>query len=56
MIVTLILSQHSYAIGFAYHFSRINISPTFDKDLSNSSGELERTRTCYGQIGGCINR
>ena len=56
MIVTLTLSLHSYAIGFAYHFSRINISPKFDKDLSNSSGELERTRTCYGQMGGCINR
>ena len=52
MIVTLTLSLHSYAIDFAYHFSRINISPKFDKDLSISSGKLERTRTCYGQIGG----
>ena len=52
MIVTLTLSLHSYAIGLAYHFSRINISPKFDKDLSIRSGELERTRTCYGQVGG----
>ena len=52
MIMTLTLSLHSYAIGFAYHISRINISPKFDKDLSNISGELERTRTCYGQMGG----
>ena len=52
MIVTLTLSMHSYAIRFAYHFSRINISPKFDKDLSNSSGELERTMACYGQMGG----
>ena len=50
MIVTLALSLHSYAIGFAYHYSRINISPKFDKALSNSSGELERTKTCYGQM------
>ena len=56
MIVTLTLSLHSYAIGFAYHFSRINISPKFDKDLSNSSGELEGTRTCNGQMGGLIYR
>ena len=33
MIVTLTLSLHRYAIGFAYHFSRINISPKFDKDF-----------------------
>ena len=39
MIVTLTLSLHSYAIGFAYHFCGINISPKFDKDLSNSSGK-----------------
>ena len=37
MIVTLTLSLHIYAIGFAYHFSRINISPKFDKDLSKGS-------------------
>ena len=48
MIVTLTLSLHSYAIGLAYHFTRINISPKFDEDFSNSSGELDRTRTCYG--------
>ena len=29
MIVTLTLGLHSYAIGFAYHFTRINISPKF---------------------------
>ena len=52
MIVTFTFSLHSYAIGFAYHFSMINILPKFDKDLSNSSGELERTRTYYGQMGG----
>ena len=52
MIVTLTLILHIYAIGFAFHFSRINISPKFDKDLSNSAGELERARTCYGQMGG----
>ena len=52
MIVTLTLSLHGYTIGFAYHFNRINISPKFDKDLSNSSGELELTRMCYGQMGG----
>ena len=45
MIVTLILSLHSYAIGFAYHFSRINISPKVDKDLSNRSGELDKDKT-----------
>ena len=28
MIVTLTLNLHSYAIGFANHFSRINISPS----------------------------
>ena len=28
MIVTLTLSLHSYAIGFAYHSSRISISPS----------------------------
>ena len=27
MIVTLTLNLHRYTIGFAYHFSRINISP-----------------------------
>ena len=52
MIVTLTLGLHSYAIGFALHFSGINISPKFDKDLSNSAGELEWTRTCYGEMGG----
>ena len=31
MVVTLTLSLHSYAIGFAYHFSRINISPSLIK-------------------------
>ena len=51
MIVTLAFDLQSYAVGFAYHFSRINISSKFDKDLSNSSGELERTMTCYGQMG-----
>ena len=56
MIVTFTLSLHSYAIGFAYHFSRINILLKFDKDLSISSGQLERTRTCYGQMVGLINR
>ena len=50
MVVTLTLSLHIYAIGFAYDFTWINISPKFDKDLSNNSGELEMTRTCYGQM------
>ena len=49
MVVTLTLSLHSYAIGFAYHFTKINIWPLFDKILSNSSGKLEWTRMCYGQ-------
>ena len=31
MIVTLTLSLHSYVNGFAYHFSRINISPSLIK-------------------------
>ena len=31
MIGTLTLNLHSYAIGFAYHFSRINISPSWIK-------------------------
>ena len=56
MIVTFTLSLHSYAIGFVYHFSTINISPMFDKDLSISSGKLERKRICYGQMGGLVNR
>ena len=42
MIVTLTLSLHSYAIGFAYHFSLINISP---KIVSEYDQKIPQSKT-----------
>ena len=52
LTVTLTLSQHAWVMGSAHCLTKANIWPKFHENLSKGSGDMERTRRCYGRTDG----
>ena len=50
--VTLTLSWHGWLMGSAHWLTEANIWPKFNENLSKGSGDMERTRKCYGRTDG----
>ena len=50
--VTLTLSLHGWVMGSAHRLTEMNIWSKFNENLSRGSGDMEKTRKCYGQLDG----
>ena len=50
------MSRHGCVIGSAHRLTKRNIWLKFNENLSKGSGDMERTRKCYGWTDGRLER